>query len=161
MRRFADFTLIALTLLSPAKSIAQTADLVLVNGKIVTVDDRFTIAPALSIRGGRVVAVGTNADIVKSAGPATQIIDLAGRTVIPGLIDNHAHYMRAAEYWHRELRLDGVTSRIRAYELIAEKAKQSKPGEWILVLGGWSEEQFADDSRSPRPSLTPSRRTTR
>jgi predicted amidohydrolase YtcJ len=127
---------------------AQTAaDTVLLNGKIVTVDDRFTIAEALAIKGGRIVAVGSNAEIDKHKGPGTRVLDLNRRTVIPGLIDNHARYMRAAEYWHREVRLDGVTSRKEALDLIKHKAAQSKPGEWVVVLGGWSEEQFTDEPR--------------
>ena len=126
---------------------AQTADLVLTNGKIVTVDDRFTIAQALAVKGGRVIAVGSDADIEKLKGPATQVIDLQRRTVIPGLIDNHAHYMRAAEYWHREVRLDGMTLHKEALDLIRDKVRESKPGEWVVVLGGWSEEQFTDEPR--------------
>src|ERR1043166_4489388 len=126
---------------------AQTADLVLMNGKIVTVDDRFTIAQAVAVKGGRIVAVGSNADIEKLKGPATQVVDFQRRTVIPVLIDNHAHYMRAAEYWHREVRLDGITSHKQALDLIREKVAESKPGEWIAVLGGWAEEQFTDEPR--------------
>jgi len=126
---------------------AQTADLVLVNGKIVTVDDRFTVAQAMAVKGERIVAVGSNAEIERLKGPATQVMDLQRRTVIPGLIDNHAHYMRAAEFWHREVRLDGITSHKQALALIAEKVAESKPGEWIAVLGGWSEEQFTDEPR--------------
>ena len=133
--------------LSCALAAAQPADMVLVNGRIVTVDDRFTIAPALALRGERIIAVGSSEEIARLKGPATRVEDLAGRTVIPGLIDNHAHYMRAAEYWHREVRLDGITSRKQALEQIAEKARASKPGEWVPVLGGWSEEQFTDDKR--------------
>src|SRR5262245_19486570 len=94
---------------------AQNADVVLVNGKIVTVDDRFSIAEALAIRGQRVVAVCATADIEKLKGPATRVIDLARRTVIPGLIDNHSHWIRAAE--HNELRFDGVTTRAQALKL--------------------------------------------
>jgi len=127
---------------------AQTAaDTVLLNGKIVTVDDRFTIAEALAVKNERIVAVGRTADIEKLKGPATRVVDLNGRTVIPGLIDNHAHFMRAAEYWHREVRLDGVTSHKEALDLIKEKVSASKPGEWVVVLGGWSEEQFTDEPR--------------
>ena len=84
---------------------AQTADTAMINGKIVTVDDRFSIGQALAIRGQRILAVGSTADIEKLHGPATRVIDLAGRTVIPGLIDNHSHWVRAAE--HDELRFDG------------------------------------------------------
>ena len=115
---------------------AQTPDMLLVNGKIVTVDDRFTIGEALAIKGERVLAVGSKAEIEKHKGPLTRVLDLGGRTVIPGLIDNHAHYMRAAEYWHSEVRLDGVTSHQEALELIKHKAAESKPGEWVVVLGG-------------------------
>ena len=124
---------------------AQTADKILTNGKIVTVDDRFTIAPALAIRGQRIVAVGSNVDIERLRGPATETIDLRGRTVIPGLIDNHAHWIRAAE--HNELRFDGITSRQQALKLLAERARNAQAGEWIAVLGGWSEEQFTDEPR--------------
>jgi predicted amidohydrolase YtcJ len=125
----------------------DTADTVLVNGKIVTVDDRFTIGQAIAVKGERVMAVGGNAEIARLAGASTRKIDLKGRTIIPGLIDNHAHFMRAAEYWHQEIRLDGVTSRQQALEMIARKAKESQPGEWVLALGGWSIEQFADNRK--------------
>jgi predicted amidohydrolase YtcJ len=132
--------------LLPSRSIAQdAADLVLTNGKIVTVDDRFTIAQALAIRGSRIVAVGSVADIDRLKGPQTKAIDLAGRTVIPGLIDNHAHWIRAAE--HDEVRFDGVLSRARALKLIADRVGRTPPGEWIAVLGGWSEEQFVDNQQ--------------
>jgi len=123
------------------------ADMVLLNGKIVTVDDRFSIARAVAIGGERIVYVGTTEEARRRAGPKTRVIDLHGRTVIPGLIDNHAHFMRAAEYWDREVRWDGVTSRRKALEMLRAKVLTSKPGEWILVLGGWSHEQFADDQR--------------
>src|SRR5215471_9975038 len=127
---------------------AQTpADILLLNGKVITVDDRFTIAEALAIKGERILAVGSNAEVEKHKGPLTRVVDLNHRTVIPGLIDNHAHYMRAAEYWHREVRLDGVTSRKLALDLIREKVRESKPGEWVVVLGGWSEEQITDEAR--------------
>ena len=130
-----------------AASAQNSADTVLLRGKIVTVDDRFTIGEALAVKDERILAVGSAADIERLKGPATRVIDLGGRTVIPGLIDNHAHFMRAAEYWHREVRLDGVTSHKEALGLIKNKAAQSKPGEWVVVLGGWSEEQFTDESR--------------
>ena len=118
------------TLLSPG---AHAVDTILVNGKIVTVDDRFTLVQALAIKDKRVVATGTNAEIRKLATADTKVIDVKGRTVIPGLIDNHAHWVRAAE--HDELRFDGVTSRKRALQLLTERIATSKPGEWVVVLG--------------------------
>ena len=130
----------------PAQTaLPQAADLVLVNGKVVTVDDRFTIAEALAVSGQRIVAVGGRAEIEKLKGPQTRVIDLAGRTVIPGLIDNHSHWIRAAE--HNELRFDGITSRRQALKLLAARVQAVGAGEWIAVLGGWSEEQFTDEPR--------------
>ena len=126
---------------------AQSADIILINGKIITVDDQFRTVQAVAIQRDRIVATGGNDEIQKLKGPATRLIDVQGRTVIPGLIDNHAHYMRAAEYWHREVRLDGVTSRKLALDLMRDKVRESKPGEWVVVLGGWSEEQFTDEAR--------------
>ena len=130
---------------APAVTHAQVPDTVFVNSKIITVDDRFSIAQALAIRGGRIAKVGTSAEIDALKGPATRVIDLNGRTVIPGLIDNHAHWVRAAE--HDELRFDGVTSRQRAIEMLAQRVRTTPAGEWIVVLGGWSEEQFTDEPK--------------
>lgn len=124
---------------------AQPADVLLLNGKIATVDDRFSVVQALAIRDRRVVATGSNDAVRRHAGAATRVIDLKGRTVIPGLIDNHSHWIRAAE--HDELRFDGVTTRAQAIKLLAERVASRKPGEWVVVLGGWSEEQFTDDAR--------------
>ena len=125
----------------------DAADVILVNGKIVTVDDRFTIAQAVAIKGQRVAAVGSNAEIRGRAANGTRVIDLQGRTVIPGLIDNHAHFIRVAEKWHYEMRLDGITSRKQVVQMVEDRARVAKPGEWIVALGGWSEEQFIDDPR--------------
>jgi predicted amidohydrolase YtcJ len=138
----------ALTVVYSKAAPAQiVADTILLNGKIVTVDDRFSIVEALAVKGERIIATGTNADVERHKGAGTRVVDLNQRTVIPGLIDNHAHYMRAAEYWHREVRLDGITSHKEALDLIKEKVAESKPGEWVVVLGGWSEEQFMDEPR--------------
>ena len=77
---------------------AHAVDTILVNGKIITVDDRFSIVQALAIKQQRIVATGSNADIRKLADANTKVIDAKGRTVIPGLIDSHAHWIRAAEH---------------------------------------------------------------
>src|SRR5688572_30807582 len=136
-----------LALFCSAAIAAEPPDLILVNGKVVTVDERFTIAQALAVKSGRIVAVGSTANVRKLAGPDTKVIDARGRTVIPGLIDNHAHFVRVAEKWHSEMRLDGVTSRAEAIRMLQERIRKAKPGEWIVALGGWSEEQFTDDPR--------------
>jgi predicted amidohydrolase YtcJ len=123
-------------------------DLVLTNGKIITVDERFTIAQAVAIKGDRVVAVGTNQEMTQLAGPNTRRIDLMGRAVIPGLIDNHMHLLRAATTWERELRFDGVESRKKAIEMLRARVKAAGPGGWVYNIGGWAHQQFADD---PKP----------
>ena len=122
-------------------------DIILSNGKIITVDDRFSIAQAVAIRGDRIIAVGTNQDIARLAGPNTRRIDLAGRAVVPGLIDNHAHYMEEGVLWTVELRLDGIETRKQATEMIRAKADSLPPGQWVYTLGGWSPDQFTDDKR--------------
>ena len=141
------FQLLFLLTMSAAAHAAEMADIILVNGKIVTVDDRFTIAQAVAIEGQRIAAVGKTEDIRKRAGGKTRVIDLKGRTLIPGLIYNHAHFIRVAEKWHYEMRLDGITSRKQVLKMIADRARAAKPGEWIVALGGWSEEQFTDSPR--------------
>ncbi len=122
-------------------------DLILSNGKIVTVDERFTIAQALAVKGDRIVSVGSNADIVRLAGANTRRIDLRGRSVVPGLIDNHMHLLRAGSTWQWEVRWDGVGSRKEALDLLRARAKAVGRGEWVYNLGGWTTDQFADDKR--------------
>lgn len=124
------------------------ADLVLHNGKIVTVDDQFSTAQAIAIKGERIVAVGANSAVLKAAGAQAKRIDLKGRTVIPGLIDNHAHFARGSQHWGIEVRWDGLTSRKAALDRLAERAKGARIGEWIVVFGGWSYDQFTD-SQTP------------
>jgi predicted amidohydrolase YtcJ len=125
----------------------RTPDLILTNGKVVTVDQRFSIAQAVAVADGRITAVGTVKEIQALAGGATRRIDLQGKTVIPGLIDNHMHLLRAGTTWLREVRLDGVPSRKQALDRLKERAKSIPPGEWIFTLGGWTVDQFADDDR--------------
>ena len=121
------------------------ADLVLTNGKIITVDNKFTIAQAIAVRGDRFVAVGSNADINKLAGPNTRRIDLGGKAVIPGLIDAHAHLTRGAETWTAEARFDDIASRKQALDIVRAKAAELGAGKWVYNLGGWSYDQFADN----------------
>ena len=138
----------AATLRAQVSGAAGPPDLILSNGKIVTVDERFTIAQAVAIRGERVLAVGTSEEIGRLAAPATRRIDLRGRTVLPGLIDNHMHLLRYGTTWKYEVRWDGVESRKEALALLRARTERVKPGDWIYTLGGWAVEQFADD---PKP----------
>src|ERR1700757_441104 len=121
------------------------AALVLVNGKIVTADDQFSIRQAVAIEGERITAVGEDAAVLARSPADARVADLGGRTVIPGLIDNHNHFVRATE--HAEVRLDGVRTRAAALDLLARGAAELGDGQWLLTLGGWHEEQWAGDRR--------------
>lgn len=133
---------------STVRAQQRVPDLILSNGKIITVDERFAIAQSVAIRADRVVAVGSNQEIAQLAGPNTRKIDLKGKSVIPGLIDNHMHLLRGGTTWQYEVRLDGVPTRKRALELLSARAKAVGPGEWVYTMGGFAREQFADD---PKP----------
>jgi predicted amidohydrolase YtcJ len=122
-------------------------DLILSNGKIITVDETFSIAQAVAVRGDRIVAVGTNQEINRLAGPNTRRIDLRGKSVIPGFIDNHAHFQEEGAYWTLETRLDGIESRKQALEKLSAAGKAKGPGQWVYTLGGFSPDQFADNRK--------------
>jgi predicted amidohydrolase YtcJ len=149
MRRWTSWTMLFLLVSAASLMRAQqpAPDTILSNGKIITVDDRFTIAQAVAVRGDRIVAVGTNTDVTRLAGPNTRRIDLRGRAVIPGLIDNHLHLLRAGTTWQREVRWDGIGSRKEALDLLRARVKAVKPGQWLYNLGGWAIDQFSDDKR--------------
>ncbi len=123
---------------------AQTADTVLLNGKVVTVDPQFLIQEAIAIRDGKISAVGKTADVRKLAGPRTRVIDLQGRTVIPGLIDSHLHGIRAALSFSTEVNWIGAPSLDDALGKIRQAARTMKPGAWLIVAGGWNVQQFRE-----------------
>lgn len=127
-----------------ASLVAQDADLILINGKILTVDSAFSIEQALAVRDGKITAIGTTAEIRKLAGKKTNVIDLGGRTVIPGLIDSHMHAIRAAAFFATETNWAGVPTLSDALQRIRASAAAKSPGEWIVVGGGWRPEQFRE-----------------
>ncbi len=132
---------------SGAAAPGAPADTVLTGGKVITVDDQFSIAQAVAVRGDRIVAVGTDQEIDRLVGPNTRRIDLRGRSLMPGFIDNHAHFQEEGAYWLLELRFDSITSRTQALDMIQAKAQASGPGEWVYNLGGWSPDQFVEDKK--------------
>jgi predicted amidohydrolase YtcJ len=140
---------LALTLSTGAAS-AETADTVLFNGKILTVDKEFSVREALAIAHGRVLATGTSSAMKQLADDKARLIDLGGRTVIPGLTDGHIHGIRAALTFGTEVNWIGVPSLKEALEKMRAVARTQKPGSWIVVAGGWTEEQFAE-KRRPSP----------
>src|SRR3954451_20905333 len=142
----------AFIVMSPAGlASAQTADTILFNGKILTVDKDFSTQQAVAIGDGKILATGTSAAMKKLAGKTAKLIDLGGRTVIPGLTDGHIHGIRAALTFGTEVNWIGVPTLKEALEKIREAAKTQKPGSWIVVAGGWTEEQFAE-KRRPTPA---------
>jgi predicted amidohydrolase YtcJ len=136
-----------------AAALAQPPDLVLLDGKVVTVDAESSLREALAIRDDRIVALGSTAEIRRLAGPATRVIELDGRTVIPGLIDSHLHAVRAALSFSTEVNWIGARSLREALARISEAAQRRPPGSWLIVAGGWNEQQFAERRRPTQAEL--------
>lgn len=147
-------TWLALTLVFCVSLVrAQSADTILIHGKIATADAQFNVREALAIRDGKIAALGKNSEIRKLAGPNTRIIDLGGRTVIPGLIDSHMHAIRAALSFATEVNWIGAKSLPEAYGRIREAAHTMQPGSWLIVAGGWNAEQFKEKRRPTQAGL--------
>lgn len=141
-------SLIAVLLLSAAPAAAQTADLVLRNGKVVTVDPKQPYAQAIAVAGDRILAVGSDADIARHIGPTTKVVDLAGRLTIPGLIEGHGHFMGLGQS-KQVLDLTKATSWDDIVSMVGAAAKKAAPGEWILGRG-WHQEKW---KQVPEPSV--------
>lgn len=124
-------------------AMAQSADMILTNGKIITQDENSSIAAALGIRDGNIAAVGTDDAIKKLAGSKTVKVDLGGRTVIPGLIDSHTHSIRSALTFAVETDWSDIKTLDEGLKIIAAAAR-AKPGAWIVVAGGWHEGQIKE-----------------
>jgi len=120
------------------------ASLIISNGRIATQDARRSFASAVAIKDGRFLAVGTEQEVMRHQGPDTTVIDVGGRTVIPGLNDSHTHPIRGGLNYNLELRWDGVPSLADALTMLREQAQRTPPPQWVRVVGGWSEFQFAE-----------------
>jgi len=122
---------------------AAPADLVLTNGKIVTIDAADSVAQAIAIAGGRISAVGTNEAIKLRIGPSTQVIDLAGRTATPGLIDTHVHFTEVDALYSVDLGGVDVKNMDDVLKRVAASVAKRKPGEWVRGAG-WDEGKLAE-----------------
>jgi hypothetical protein len=106
------------------------------------------------VSGDRIAALGRSNDIMRLAGRKTRVVDLRGRTVIPGLIDSHSHAIRAALSYSTEVNWIGASSLEEALGRVRDAARAAKPGDWLIVAGGWTPEQFREKRRPTRAELT-------
>jgi predicted amidohydrolase YtcJ len=122
----------------------QTADLIAYNGKIATQNEQRSMVEAVAIRDGKFLTVGTDREMMAWRGERTQLINLNKRTAIPGLNDSHTHLIRGGLNYNLELRWDGVPSLADGLRMLREQARRTPSGQWVRVVGGWSEFQFAE-----------------
>lgn len=123
---------------------SNSASLIITNGKFHTVDREAPTAQAVAIRDGKFLAVGSENDVMQHAGPETQVIDLHGHTAVPGLNDSHLHLIRGGLNYNLELRWEGVPSLADALRMLKEQALRTPSPQWVRVVGGWTEFQFAE-----------------
>ena len=129
---------------SPQARSGDYADLILLNGRVKTLDPGKPNATAVAIKDGRFLAVGAEGDIMAYRGPGTRLVDLNKRTVIPGLNDSHLHVIRGGLNYNMELRWDGVPSLVDALRMLKAQVARTPPPQWVRVVGGWNELQFAE-----------------
>ena len=123
---------------------STSPDLILHGGKFTTLDPANPNPEAVAITGGRFTAVGAANEIMARKGAGTQVIDLNGRRVIPGLCDNHLHVIRGGLNFNMELRWDGVRSLADAMAMLKRQVANTPPPQWVRVVGGFTEHQFAE-----------------
>lgn len=145
--------LLCLGLLTASPAFAQPAETILTNGKIISADDKENVYQAMAIRDGKIIALGKTSDMKTWQGAQTKVLDLKGKAVIPGLIDSHMHAIRAALSYSKEVHWFGVNSIEAALAKLKQAAAQAKPGEWLIVAGGWTEEQFKEGRRPTQEEL--------
>lgn len=119
-------------------------ELILHNGRITTLDPKQPEVTAVAIAGGRFIAAGDDGSVLKLKSAATEVIDLGKRRVIPGLNDSHLHLIRGGLNYNMELRWDGVPSLADALRMLKEQALRTPAPQWVRVVGGWNEFQFAE-----------------
>lgn len=122
----------------------DTADKILIKGRITTLDKAQPNVTAMAIKDGRIMALGDESDIMPLADSETEVIDLNGQRVIPGLNDSHTHLIRGGLNYNLELRWEGVPSVADALRLLKHQADRTPSPQWVRVVGGWSEFQFSE-----------------
>ena len=119
-------------------------DLILHHGRFATLNRSQPEAQAVAIQDGRFVAVGDDSEVMALAGPRTRRINLRGRRVLPGLIDNHLHLIRGGLNFNLELRWDGVRSLADAMRMLKDQVARTPAPQWVRVVGGFTEHQFVE-----------------
>jgi hypothetical protein len=132
------------TQLATSTTKSTQADVILTKGRIATQDDRRSFAAAVAIKDGRFLAVGSEKEVMATRGENTQVINLRRRTVIPGLNDSHIHLIRGGLNYNLELRWDGVPSLADGLRMLKQQVDRTPPNQWVRVVGGWTEFQFAE-----------------
>jgi hypothetical protein len=132
---------------------SQSPGLILHHGLFTTLARARPTATAVAIRDGRFLAVGADKEVMALAEPNTRVIDLKGRRVLPGLIDNHLHIIRGGLNFNMELRWDGVRSLADAMSMLKRQVAVTPPPQWVRVVGGFSEHQFAEKRLPTIPEL--------
>jgi hypothetical protein len=122
----------------------STPNLILTRGLFMTLDRLRPTANAVAIKDGKFLAVGRDEDVMRLAGVETTVIDLEGRRALPGLIDNHLHIIRGGLNFNMELRWDGVRSLADALAMLQRQVAVTPPPQWVRVVGGFTEHQFAE-----------------
>lgn len=125
-------------------AVSSPADLILTNARFTTMDPAMPAPEAVAVSGGVFSGVGTLHEVMASAGPATQVLDLGGRRVVPGLIDSHMHIIRGGLNYNLELRWDGVRSLSDAMAMLRHQVENTPPPQWVRVVGGFTLHQFAE-----------------
>jgi predicted amidohydrolase YtcJ len=123
---------------------AGVADLIVHGARIATLDRALPQAEAVAIRDGRFVAVGETREIMRWRGAATRVIDAQGKRVVPGLIDSHIHLIRGGLNFNLELRWEGVPTLADAMAMLREQVERTPAPQWVRVVGGFTEQQFAE-----------------
>lgn len=123
-------------------------ELIVHNANIYTLDTQQPTAQAIAIANGVIVQIGDNQSILKLKDKKTRVIDVGGKTIIPGIFDSHLHVIRGGRFYNSELRWDGVRSLKRALEMLKEQASRTPEGQWVRVVGGWNAYQF-EEKRLP------------
>ena len=140
------FTYLFLLLFFKTENLSSQAkaDIIITNGKVSLLDDKNSEVEAVAIAGNKILMTGTASQVLKLKTKNTKLVDAKGHRVIPGLFDSHLHVIRGGRFYNAELRWDGVSTLKRALEMLKEQALRTPKDQWVRIVGGWNEYQFAE-----------------